>query len=614
MDRRPFPAAVDRMRKLERGLARVRWFGIALGVYEVIWYADAPEYPKPHSADVIAGIALGLLLAVNVAIHLLLPRLRTARALRTFGTLVFALDMTALWSITWAYNFERYGATWVLLSIMCLEGALRFQFRGAMTPVLIAIPVEIAREAAAHNGFGYPFVPGNIIFRIGFMAIIGAVGGMMARNLERGRTDAEARARENEQLAERERSARTESTAFQRVILAGVSETGLQEALEAMLSVIAEALGYRSLAVLLIDEQRLVPVATHGLPPVVADESLPLGEGISGTVAVTGRREIVPDVSKDARYFAVEPATRSQITLPISAGERIIGVLDVESPDLDAFDEADAARLERLCAQIGLVIDKARLLAQERATVERMRELELMKADFIAIASHELRTPLTAMQGSIKTLRRPDFKVSPELLEEFLATLDRQSERLTRLVEDLLLASRIDAGSVSLTMEPTSVERVLQDVLLELGPRAARVSLAFPPNMPDVATDGQRVGQIARNLIENALKFSTADSTVRVTVHHDQGARPGLLIEVVDHGHGIEEEELPRIFERFHQIGGSMRRRADGFGLGLYITKRLIEALSGSIEVDSVLGRGTVFRVWLPLPVEGAPAGATEIA
>jgi two-component system sensor histidine kinase VicK len=232
-----------------------------------------------------------------------------------------------------------------------------------------------------------------------------------------------------------------------------------------------------------------------------------------------------------------------------------------------------------------------------------------MKSDFLSIASHELRTPLTSMQGSIKTLRRSDITLTSDEALQLLAVLDRQSDRLTRLVEDLLLVSRIDAGGVSLRFESVDVGEVCNDLLRELGRRGERVSVALPPDLPHILTDGQRVYQVARNLVENALKFSPEESIVRVTVHGD-GDR--LLLEVEDSGPGIHEAELPSIFDRFHQIGGALRRRADGFGLGLYITKRLVEALRGEIEVSSVVGKGTTFRVRIPF--QRAETAATETA
>jgi signal transduction histidine kinase len=502
----------------------------------------------------------------------------------------------------------------VILLILPLEGALRGQFRGAFAPVVLAIPVESVREVFRFSAFesftelGPLSKVTSVTFRIGMMAIIGAVAGAMARNLHRESAQAERRAVALEILAERERAARRESNAFQNVLLAGVSAEGLVEGLDSMIAAIAGTLGYERIAVLLLDDDGvLTPIALHGFTEDVRRARADVRTGISGAVVRTGRAEIVPDVSRDDRYFAVDPRTRSQVTLPIRAAGRIIGVLDVESSEVDAFHDSDVQRLERLSEQMALVIENARLLASERETVEQLRQLDTMKSDFIAIASHELRTPLTAMQGSIKTLLSGRVDLDPAVATELLQILDRQADRLERLVEELLVASRVDAGRIDLQMTSVGIGQVLNEVMEEIGAQSSRVSLAVSPSLPRMVTDPQRVGQIARNLIENALKFSPQNRPVRVTA---QRGTEGMILEVADEGPGIPSEELARIFDRFHQVGGSMRRRGEGLGLGLYITRSLIEALGGTIAVDSTVGAGTTFRVTLPLASAEAAGSA----
>ncbi|HLW15726.1 MAG TPA: ATP-binding protein, partial [Actinomycetota bacterium] len=223
-----------------------------------------------------------------------------------------------------------------------------------------------------------------------------------------------------------------------------------------------------------------------------------------------------------------------------------------------------------------------------------------------AIASHELRTPLTAMQGSLKTLQQR-VHLSPQQQHTLLEMLDRQTDRLAHLVEDLLIVSNIEAGGVGLRLQPTDMNSVVDTLLEELGPRGARVSCAIGPDLDAFMTDKQRFGQIARNLVENALKFSPDNSIVRVSIHREPD---GLRLEVSDDGRGIAPEDIPRLFERFYQVGGALRRVGDGFGLGLYITKRLVDALDGQITVDTEIGKGTTFKIWFP----NARDAAEEIA
>jgi signal transduction histidine kinase len=241
----------------------------------------------------------------------------------------------------------------------------------------------------------------------------------------------------------------------------------------------------------------------------------------------------------------------------------------------------------------------AEAFAAQRASVERLRDLDRMKSDLIASVSHELRTPLTAIQGFAQTLHSRGDDLPLETRSDFLVRIVKHCGRLTHLVEGILAASRWeearqeDEGAVD-------IEQAIGEVLTELAGSydVSRVRVVVPASLPPARAAVERVEHIVRNLVENALKFSPETASVRLSVHHDAQS---LIIEVADEGPGIPESDLPHIFERFHQVGGSLRRRGDGFGLGLYIAKRAVEALQGTIDVESVVGCGTTFRVRLPV-------------
>ena len=176
--------------------------------------------------------------------------------------------------------------------------------------------------------------------------------------------------------------------------------------------------------------------------------------------------------------------------------------------------------------------------------------------------------------------------------------IDRQSARLARLVDDLLFVSRIEAGRIRLQMEKVDLGELLREGVEALGSEGrGRVRLSVEPPHSEVVVDPQRLDQIVRNLVENALKFSDASDQVDVEgcVGDEQ-----VEIAVTDHGIGIAGEEVPQIFDRFHQVGQVLTRETEGAGLGLYITKRLVEAMGGKISVTSEPGQGSTFRVTLP--------------
>jgi len=289
---------------------------------------------------------------------------------------------------------------------------------------------------------------------------------------------------------------------------------------------------------------------------------------------------------------------RSEMAAPMRIGDEVIGVLDVESRSPDAFDQDSLAVLTRLCDQIGLVAHSNRLLSRQRETMRRLQELDQMKSDFIAITSHELRTPITAIRGFVKTLLRNRDRLSEEQIANFMEIIDRQSGRLARLVEDLLFVSRIEAGTIRLQMEEVDLATLMKEAVEALGQEGrSRVRLSVRPEGARVVIDPQRVEQVVRNLAENALKFSASESTVEVAASVNDGT---VEMAVTDHGVGIAPEDLPQVFDRFHQVGEVFTREAEGAGLGLYITKRLAEAMNGTVSVTSTPGEGSTFRVTVP--------------
>ena len=268
--------------------------------------------------------------------------------------------------------------------------------------------------------------------------------------------------------------------------------------------------------------------------------------------------------------------------------------------------EADLARERALAAE-----ETARLA---ETAARRLRELDDMKSDFVAITSHELRTPLAAIHGFVDTLGRRMDELTTDEVREFLAIVRAQTNRLTRLVEDLLVVSRIDAGRLAFHPEPIALQPFLGNVLQGLGESSVRVDLQPAPTLPEeMVADPQRLTQVLTNLLENALKFSSSPSRVSLEAAGTAGA---ITFTVRDRGPGIPPDELGRIFDRFHQTDAASTRPAEGAGLGLYITKQLVEAMGGRIDVESRVADGSSFRVTLPIHSDPtAPArrsGATR--
>jgi PAS domain S-box-containing protein len=246
--------------------------------------------------------------------------------------------------------------------------------------------------------------------------------------------------------------------------------------------------------------------------------------------------------------------------------------------------------------------DREALLKSERSRNEELRKLDRMKGEFIALVSHELRTPLTSIRGYLELLLEDaELGELSQMQRDFLGVVDRNSERLMRLVEDLLLTAQAEAGSLQLAVTEVDLGELAAESVRGCAPAASARSIelvAVADGAPTVLGDPTRLGQALDNLVSNALKFTPAGGRVEVRAFaHGEGAR----IEVADSGVGIPADEQAHLFGRFYRTERAHRNAVAGAGLGLSITKALVEAHGGRISFDSTEGRGTTFRVDLPL-------------
>jgi two-component system phosphate regulon sensor histidine kinase PhoR len=245
--------------------------------------------------------------------------------------------------------------------------------------------------------------------------------------------------------------------------------------------------------------------------------------------------------------------------------------------------------------------------------VTELRRLEVIRRDFVANVSHELRTPLTAIKGYAETLlgSAGDDRA---IARRFLEVIDRHSERLGRLIDDLLALSDLELGRTPLHLGAVSVAVAVDDVLEILAERIARagvqIGVHIAPSTPPVLADGDRLRQVLINLVDNAIKFTTAGGRVMVRASAADGSgRPGFVeIAVEDTGIGIPAQDLPRLTERFFRVDKARSRELGGTGLGLAIVKHIVGAHGGSLAIESTLGQGTTVRVTLPAVAPAGPA------
>jgi len=258
----------------------------------------------------------------------------------------------------------------------------------------------------------------------------------------------------------------------------------------------------------------------------------------------------------------------------------------------------------------------------------QLKRLESVRADFVANVSHELRTPLTAIKGYAETLLNGALK-DPDTAARFLTIIDRHSERLSRLIDDLLTLSNLELGTVELRRDEIALAELTSEVFEVVKDKAERGGVKllqeFPPELPMLLGDSDRLQQVLLNLIDNAIKYTPAggivtvaaetvqspDSTVRIL--QSQGQNPGEMeidvelegewieVTVADTGCGIPETEIPRLTQRFYRVDKARSRKLGGTGLGLAIVKHIVQAHGGSLHIESQLNQGTTVRLFLPL-------------
>jgi two-component system, OmpR family, phosphate regulon sensor histidine kinase PhoR len=306
---------------------------------------------------------------------------------------------------------------------------------------------------------------------------------------------------------------------------------------------------------------------------------------------------------------------------PLFAYLRDPGVLDALAAALQgAFPEAVDVRLagpvERglrvrsVPLPRGVGSRPAALLAI--ADVTSVQQAERMRRDFVANVSHELRTPLATLVGFIETLQGP-ARDDPQARERFLGIMDTQVARMTRIVKDLLSLSKIEELEHTPPSTRVDAGTILGGTLdaLAMTAREKRTTLAVDvtPDLPPVTGDGDQLAQVFQNLVDNAIKYGRPGGTVRVSASRAAALPRGFVaraksyvaIRVADDGEGIAREHLPRLTERFYRVDAGRSRDMGGTGLGLAIVKHIVNRHRGTLDIESEIGRGTTFTVYLPV-------------
>ncbi len=412
-------------------------------------------------------------------------------------------------------------------------------------------------------------------------------------------------------------AARTQELVATAQVARTISTTGLDlnAVLSTSVALIQEHLGFYHVGIFIVEPgtgRAVLHEAAGKVGQLLKDEQLQIVVGsrsLIGQAAATGVQQVTQDVTGDPNYLAhpLLPGTLSEAAIPLVVGRSVIGVLDVQGEQRDAFTPEIVQLLVALADQIAVGVHNARTYAQQRQMAERLaaanarlQELDQIKSEFIQNVSHELRTPLALIRGYAEALESGMLGDLSEEQRQPVSIIARRSRIMSKLVESITALLEVEAEAMS--KGPVRLEDLARDVLDDFRALAAREELTIQgeieENLPQVTGDEHHLRKVLDNLVNNAIKFTPAEGEVVMRLFSQDGH---VVLQVADTGIGIPPEKQARVFERFYQVDGSVRRRYGGTGLGLALVKEIVEAHGGEVGLQSAVGQGTTFTVELPV-------------
>lgn len=341
-------------------------------------------------------------------------------------------------------------------------------------------------------------------------------------------------------------------------------------------------------SILLLEKDILRFAASYGpQKEVLAITEVPLDNSLAGWVVHNKELAIVEDAQSDPRHYNISnvDATQSIVAVPMLFGDTVIGVLEaITSRVRRKFTPENIETLQTLASIAAVAVQNARLFAQ---------------SDWIAEIVHEIRTPLTAILSYSDLLVRPN--TDTEMHQKFADIIRQEAERVSQLASQFLDLARLESGRVSMACEALNIPTVANLALNVIRPLAEEsrkhLKITMPENLPQTRGDSQRIHQVLLNLLSNAVKYSDPGDTITLKSWVEDNE---IITSVSDTGPGIAPDQLDKLFKKFSRLA-SNENKATGTGLGLVITRQIVEAHQGRIWVESELGKGTTFLFALPI-------------
>ncbi len=608
----------EQLRLREIYLSRLRW--LVLGwLFVWIFLPHGAEFSLPFAA-----IALVLGAVYNLVVVLALKaRYRTSLSALTLT--VDSLLITLAVFVTGGMNSEL----WPLFFLIAVSSSMIVNVTlGAELLIFIAALYFVGTIASAQDASYLPVFAGRMI-AVGFVLLLAC----FLSNLERkARERAEAVARENESLLERvkkfneeletkveESTAEVKRRYKQMEIVYKIgseltSDIELDKVLGSIIKGVQEGLGYDRVGIFEVEEEEekirgRLGVDRWGKPENIEHQVYQLNEdGNSLAMVARGEREFfftenaqadLTDIQK--KYLEKEVGQNAVV--PMRSKGKVIGMIAVDNLiSRRPIDREEINLLMTFAGQAAVAISNARIMGKERASLVELRRMEEARQDFLSKMSHEVRTPLASIKESVGLIL--DGVMGPVAAgqEKFLKIAEQNLVRMVALIDELFSAVRSDSSRIRLEMTLLSVSQIAGDVLFELAPQAQKKNITLlnemPPSVSSVHADKAKVHAVILNLVRNAIKYTQDGGAVRVLSYEDE---KDVFVEVCDNGIGISAEDQKKVFEKYYKVDNSANNLEAGAGLGLAISKELVEAHGGRIKVESAgPGQGSSFIFSLP--------------
>jgi signal transduction histidine kinase len=581
----------------ELWIARVRLGAVLFAVAEVGLFSKGyPEGYKTAAWLVTAGFAVGAVLLFLASRRPFVPAVGLT-------ALIFDTCVIAAYSILYSYEYGS-PTRWALIFVV-VEAALRYGLAGATAVTGALFPFLVFAEWwRAHHFEGPTFNWDRVTFPFGVLLLTGFIVGWLVHRLAREAVLAEARAGEAETLRDQLGRRVDLLEATNRCARALASSLEIDQAFGAFIRELRGLIDFDRVTIVLVEGGRaeVMAVAGRGTDTVFPPGSARPVKGSVLEEVLEGKLVYRPTMQPPRYPEEVELMAlglQSRVLAPLQVGPRTIGMLGLVRSKADSFSQEEVELVALLGRLVATVVQNIRAYEAERNTADELRRLSALRADFVSVVSHELRSPMAAVIGAARTLQGRWRELTAEQRQSFLALIGDETSRLADLIGDVLDTSRIEAGTFSFTFTDVDLGELLRDVAAaaEVGQDEVRVRTELRGTLPRVRGDRERLRQVIQNLVDNAVKYSSAGGLVRVSASAEDGH---LRVDVQDEGPGIPVEDQRLIFEKFGRsstAGGAK----PGTGLGLFIARSIVEAHGGSLEVESVLDQGSVFSLALPV-------------